>query len=331
MFFEPIEPYFKNIKTIYYCPIDEINNFSLPIFVSNPIDTTYLMDKYNLESLLSTSTLITNKNPILKNTENSISLFGGVEYNFKPLKKMEALASNMKPTNTVRNGYFDNDTRNKISYLLFTKIEVENISRLLSSKNWNVKYQLDTSATENKIKNIKPEKSPTILHFATHGFAFPESQSTTKNQLTIFEKSLNPMKRSGLMFYGANDTWIGKRDTIIKYTGEDGVLTAEEVSNIDLSSTKLVVMSACQSGLGEIKGNEGVYGLKRAFRLSGVENMIVSLWPVPDKETMELMDLFYKELVNTKDISKSFRKAQRTMRQNYPSNPWAWGGFVLVR
>jgi CHAT domain-containing protein len=117
----------------------------------------------------------------------------------------------------------------------------------------------------------------------------------------------------------------------MKYTGEDGVLTAEEVSNIDLSNTKLVVMSACQSGLGAIKGNEGVYGLKRAFRLAGVENIIVSLWPVPDKETMELMDLFYKELVNTKDISKSFRLAQRTMRQKYSNNPWAWGGFVLVR
>jgi CHAT domain-containing protein len=332
MFWEPLEPYLKGVKTIYYSPIDELNNVSFSTFVTNSNDTTYLMDKYNLQSLMSTAAIITNKNPIINNSGPSIALFGGIEYNFEYKTNADwLLADNRKLNKSIRSSYNNDSNRNEVSSIPFTKTEVDDIAILLTKNKWIVTKEFGKDATENKIKKLDGKKSPTILHFATHGFAFPKADNNYESAINIFESSDNPMQRSGLLFYAANDTWNGKRDTVIKYTGEDGILTAEEVSNLDLTNTKLVVISACQSGLGAIKGTEGVYGLKRAFKLAGVENMIVSLWPVPDKETMELMNLFYEELVKSKDINESFQRAQKTMRYKYPNNPWAWGGFVLVR
>ena len=100
---------------------------------------------------------------------------------------------------------------------------------------------------------------------------------------------------------------------------------------MDLSNTKLVVLSACETGLGKIEGSEGTFGLKRGFKLAGVEQMIVSLWSVPDKETMELMTLFYEDLTQSLNPVKSFEKAQKQMRETYPTRPDLWAGFVLVR
>jgi CHAT domain-containing protein len=139
------------------------------------------------------------------------------------------------------------------------------------------------------------------------------------------------MMRCGLMFAGAKKSWTGKQKEMIEQTGQDGILTAAEVANMDLSNTKLVVLSACETGLGKVEGSEGVFGLQRGFKLAGVEQLIVSLWKVPDHETMELMNLFYTDLTITKDPVISFAKAQKQMRNNYPDNPEKWAGFVLVR
>ncbi len=98
--------------------------------------------------------------------------------------------------------------------------------------------------------------------------------------------------RSGLLFAGANYAWTGKPIEGI----EDGILTAYEVSNMYLPNTKLVVLSACETALGDIEGSEGVYGLQRAFKIAGVKNLVMSLWKVPDEATSEFMQTFYKNL-----------------------------------
>ncbi len=139
------------------------------------------------------------------------------------------------------------------------------------------------------------------------------------------------MARCGLLLAGANNSWLGNADTMYAKTGEDGILSALEVSQLNLRNTKLVVLSACETGLGKIEGSEGTFGLKRGFKLAGVEQIIVSLWSVPDKETMELMTLFYNDLSVTLNPVSSFEKAQKEMRKKYPNEPEKWAGFVLVR
>ena len=111
---------------------------------------------------------------------------------------------------------------------------------------------------------------------------------------------------------------------------EDGILTAYEISQMNLDQTELVVLSACDTGLGDIEGNEGVYGVQRAFKIAGAKYLIMSLWQVPDLQTQELMTIFYtKWLKEGMEISEAFSAAQKAMREKY-QDPYMWAGFILV-
>ena len=124
---------------------------------------------------------------------------------------------------------------------------------------------------------------------------------------------------------GGNYAWSGK--TPIEGV-EDGVVTAYEIAQLNLGRTALVSLSACETGLGDIQGSEGVFGLQRSFKMAGVNKMLVSLWQVPDRETVELMTSFYSYWLGGKSISASFYQAQGEMRRKYP--PYYWAAFVLV-
>ena len=124
---------------------------------------------------------------------------------------------------------------------------------------------------------------------------------------------------------GANRVWTGKS---IPDGMDDGILTAYEVSMLDLSNTKLVVLSACETGLGDIKGSEGVYGLQRAFKMAGVKYILMTLWEIRDEVTAEFMKVFYQQWLKGKDIHEAFKFAQDEMRKKYEANYWA--AFVLV-
>jgi CHAT domain-containing protein len=139
-----------------------------------------------------------------------------------------------------------------------------------------------------------------------------------------FVQNSNPMRRSGLALANANDVWTRG----LGLESEDGVLTAQELSNTDLRKAKLVVLSACETGLGDIKGSEGVFGLQRGLKQAGAGSIIMSLWRVPDKETSEFMQVFYSNLLSMKDIRKAFVFAQKTMQKKY--DPYYWAAFVLV-
>jgi len=108
----------------------------------------------------------------------------------------------------------------------------------------------------------------------------------------------------------------------------NGVLTSHEISKLNLRKTKLVVLSACETGLGDLGGGEGVYGLQRAFKLAGVDNIIMSLWQIPDIQTAELMNVFYSEWVGGKELREAFHTAQQLMSEKY--EPYFWGAFVLL-
>lgn len=126
---------------------------------------------------------------------------------------------------------------------------------------------------------------------------------------------------------GANYVWKG--GTPIQGV-DDGILTAYEVSGLDLKGTYLVVLSACETGLGKVLESEGVYGLQRAFQIAGADKLLVSLWRVSDVETAQYRRLFYQQLLKTRSAPQAYRFAQKQMRTLYPKEPYKWAAFVLI-
>jgi CHAT domain-containing protein len=134
----------------------------------------------------------------------------------------------------------------------------------------------------------------------------------------------NPLLRCGLALAGAN-TWL--QGGTPPDDAEDGLLTAEDVSGLDLLATELVVLSACDTGLGEVRTGEGVFGLQRAFTLAGAKTLVMSLWSVPDEQTRELMEDFYRRILTGQPRADALRDAQFAVRQKYP-DPFYWGAFI---
>jgi tetratricopeptide (TPR) repeat protein len=310
-----------------------------------------LMDKYELHQLTTTRYLADGTLKKEKPIQPSLALVGGINFDDVPDQTNEAekeqsnedfaLQANLRNRTASTNGKkrgkrSSSNYGKKMDPLPGTKEEVINIAGLLNTSNWKVQTKSDKKAGEYEFKKELETKAPGVLHIATHGFAFPdeakkESKLLDMNQTSTYKVSEDPMVRCGLMLGGSNISWTGNPQKMIEQTGDDGILTAAEVANLDLSNTKLVVLSACETGLGKIEGSEGTFGLKRGFKLAGVEQMIVSLWSVPDKETMELMTIFYSDLIKTLNPVASFEKAQKEMRAKYPTDPEKWAGFVLVR
>jgi CHAT domain-containing protein len=134
----------------------------------------------------------------------------------------------------------------------------------------------------------------------------------------------SPMLRSGLALAGAN-TWLQHHSLPLE--AEDGILTAEDVSGMDLSNTELVVLSACETGIGDILTDEGVFGLRRAFVLAGARTLVMSLWKVPDQQTKDLMIDFYNRILAGKPIAEALREAQLATKEEY-THPYYWGAFI---
>jgi CHAT domain-containing protein/tetratricopeptide (TPR) repeat protein len=209
-----------------------------------------------------------------------------------------------------------------------TKIEADTISKILRSGKWTVNDHLQADATE---KNIKKVSSPKVLHIATHGFFLADvsEEDQVYNGMRSELLQQNPLLRSGLMLTGAAAI---ARDTINDISREDGILTASEAANLNLENTELVILSACETGLGELRNSQGVYGLQRAFMVAGSKSVVMSLWVVDDFATQELMSNFYREWM--KDPSSAnkhvaFRKAQLKLKEKFPA-PYYWGAFVML-
>ncbi len=195
-------------------------------------------------------------------------------------------------------------TRDGVSDLPGTEVEVNSISALLMAHEVKTKVLLGEEATE---ASLKTAGSYDVLHIATHGFFHMQ------------DSLADPMLSSGLLLAGL-DQLEG---------GEDNVLTAFEASNLNLSGTDLVVLSACETGLGKIEEGEGVYGLQRGFEVAGVKYLIMSMWKVSDEATKELMTDFYKKKMAGMSVPEAFQKAQQDLRTLYPEVKY-WGAFKLV-
>ena len=200
-----------------------------------------------------------------------------------------------------------------------TGVEARSLKTVLP----NARILTGAEATEASIKQVQ---GPSVLHIATHGFfladVMSEKSVVSSNQpSTEHLYAEDPLLRSGLVLAGASQRQSG--------SGEDGILTAAEITGLDLWGTKLVVLSACDTGLGEVKNGEGVYGLRRALVLAGAESQVISLWEVADKPTRELMVGYYTGLQRGEGRSEALRKVQLTMlRSRDRRHPYYWAGFI---
>ena len=327
LIWKPIEDLLDGVEKVYVSPAGLLHKISFPALSKE--QDIMISDVYDVEMRSSVCNI--SPDPDKQNSSagfqkmNSCSIFGGIDYNFQSGSQLVW------------------------HYLEGSLTEIKKIQHILLKTDQIVHYFDLTEATEGQFKKIASQSN--TIHIATHGFFFPNPEDelthnldttetidsfsfrsgTTGMGVSTFVKNENPLMRSGLVFAGANNVWnqtMSEAESDNAEIAEDGVLTAQEVATIDMRKTNLVVLSACETGLGDIKGSEGVYGLQRAFKMAGVKYIIMSLWQVPDKETAEFMTTFYKNLTKTNDIRKSFNLTQRTMREKY--DPYYWGAFVLI-
>lgn len=296
--------------TIYFAPFGILNNIAIE---SLPYDRENPMSwHYNLTRLSSTRELINKHNLYPAKTA---ALYGNLSY------RLSAEGNQLAST-----------TRSAVSPLPWSKQEIDSISHILSDWKYSITTYSKKQGTEASFKALDG-KSPSIIHTATHGFVNRKSTDDI-------------MQRSGLILsYGAR-AWEGKP---IEPGTEDGILTSAEITALDLSGTDIVVLSACNTALGEIT-SEGVWGLQRAFKLAGVRTVVMSLWQVDDEATAVFMQNFYEELMKERrTLAKAvaideqiaehifdyphaaLAAAQRRMRQHPKySSPYYWAAFIAV-
>lgn len=294
-FWAPIEAELKGKKFIYVSPDGTYNQLNLNT-LKRP-DGNYVISEFDLVTIGNSKDLIELKRKKPKVLKKNATLLGFPDY-----------------------GPGD------IAVLPGTKVEIDGVSKVLKTSGYQVKQFTQKLATEANLKSIK---GPTLMHIATHGYFLKD----VENMGSAFGVSLenandNPLLRSGLMLAGAGTTVSGKRMPNLE-SNDNGILTAYEAMNLDLEGTDLIVLSACETGLGDIKAGEGVYGLQRAFLVAGADALIMSLWKVDDAATQQLMTNFYTSWIKLGNKQKAFKQAQLQLMAKY-KEPYYWGAFVMM-
>lgn len=309
MLWYKLTPYLKGIKTVYFStagPLSEVN-----FDVLQDEKGKMLNERYSMIRLSSTGN-ITNVKQAYQLPLTTSVLYGNIKYDETP----EAMA-------TI------SDDRGKWSEIPSTKKEIYNIKTILSKNGIKVKLLEGKTASEESFKEMNG-KSPDIIHLATHGFLIETQKQADNNKFfgmtTIYSPKESYMMWNGLLLAGSNNIWQGKFDLT---NIEDGVLTADEISRMDLSKTKLVVLSACETGKGKVDPIDGVYGLQRAFKMAGAGTIVMSLWKVQDDTTSLLMTRFYSYLTDGIERHQALWKAMMDVKEKFPA-PYYWAGFVML-
>jgi len=303
----PLEPYLKNgIKIINYVPAGRLHEIA---FSAIPPDSdSVLSDKYDLYQLTSTRQIISKEDDSEQIIKKAV-LFGGIAYG-------------------------ESDDAEAWQPLKWSLPEIDSIDRTLKNQGTETEKYSGIHATEGIMKALSGMKNDLIL-ISTHGFYLSNSKVEKDNfrYLNFSDKNKaillkNSLLRSGLIFANGNQMWVtGEKSPDDR---EDGILTSEEISGLNLFGTKLVILSACETGLGDINGYEGVFGLQRAFKMAGVQTILMSLWDVSDNATSELMQRFFEyRQIDKLEKHEAFKKAQNQIRKIYPSTK-DWAGFVMV-
>ncbi|MGC6429857.1 MAG: CHAT domain-containing protein [Jejuia sp.] len=318
LIWKPLKENLLGKEKVYYSPSGLLNKIAFAALIDH--DGKLLCETYELHTISNLSVLSKASHPNFHLSD--ILLIGGVDYNNTEGIKNSDTATAINASNS------DLKLSGSWGDLSGSLREINTLKTLLKKESVDVTTWSKTKASEANFKKYSAS-SPKVIHLATHGFFYDNSRSKdstlTKNNYK-FLNAEEPLLRSGLLLSGANIFW-GYDNTLDEL--EDGILTAMEVANLDLSNTELVILSACETALGDVDATEGVYGLQRGFKMAGVEKIIMSLWRVPDTETAEFMRLFYENWLQMQHLNNAFIKTQRSFQKAYKNNPENWAAFIL--
>lgn len=324
LIWNPLKKEIQGKKTIYYVPSGFLHKIALE---SIPMDDgTLLGDHYRFVRITSAREITRLKHN--KQTVNaSATLYGALKYDVDTTMMVsEASRYHVEPLfalnrgETVRgNGPF-RDLPN-------AREEIDKIEKILKEGQVKVTPRTGAAGTEESFLALSG-KAPNILHVATHGFYYTADKAKEVNYLKGYNDA---MMLSGLIMSGGNLAWTGRQ---VPKGVLGGVLTANNIASLDLRGTDLLVLSACQTGLG-IATPEGLFGLQRAFKKAGVQTMVMSLWSVNDGAAKDFMIKFYEELTDSRnkwDKRKAFDRAKAYVRNNprYKQDPYYWAAFVML-
>lgn len=292
-FWARVDPALVGKKIIYVSADGVYNQISLNTL--KKIDGDYLLNRYDII--------------LVGNSKDVIAL------------------KNQKPVASKKNAFllgFPDYGGDAVAALPGTKVEVESITKILKANGYQTTPYLQKAATEAVMKSLK---GPAIVHVATHGYFQADVEQASVGVHQENAKN-NPLLRSGLLLAGASPTIKGEVMPNLE-SNDNGVLTAYEAMNLALEGTDLIIVSACETGLGDVRAGEGVYGLQRAFLVAGAKAMVMSLWKVDDAATQALMTNFYTNLAKGGSKAKAFKQAQLQLMTKY-KEPYYWGAFVMM-
>ena len=313
LIFKPLENNLRNARKIYYSPYGILANVNFDYLAD--ANGTFLRDIFKIIRVSSTTQIPRVKSRNISAATTAV-LFGNIDYG----------TTSEEMQNAEKQGINRDSDFKKLPS---SKIEIQKIRDILIEKNIDAKIFEETSANEKNFKKFSGQ-SPEIMHFATHGFCLDSDEKIKNNSfaqsITSYSAKESSMVLSGLALSGANNAWKGNFDLP---NVEDGILTAYEISQLDLSNTKLVVLSACETARGRIFPVDGVFGLQRAFKQAGAGSILMSLWKVDDNATATFMEYFYKFLFETNDRHEALKMAQDEVRKQYP-DPYYWAAWVML-
>lgn len=324
LLFEKIDNELKDVKKIYLVTDGVYNSINIE-GIYNPNRKQYLIDYLKIQSIQNVRAISDEKKDFKVGSNTKTILFGNPDFD---LLITDAKTDYVSSERGIDNNVLDKIKSSiKIGRLDGTQKEIEMLDAILKDSKSSVELFSKANATEDNLKNIQ---SPDILHIATHGyFLSNDDASKTKKSIAnlINENYKNDSYlKSGLLLAGAQNTLNGKQPE----NSNNGILTAEEAKNLNLKDTELVVLSACETGLGDNLVGEGVIGLQRAFMIAGAKSVIMSLWSVSDEKTQELMTMFYTNWIkNNMSKEEALYQAKLSMKKLYHS-PYYWAGFVLL-
>lgn len=318
-----ILPYIENKRRIYFSPIGQLSVLNHQILKCSDY---ILGDIYDLRRVTSTSLL-----PNIKESNNNYSsavLFGDINYNTS--------YEDMKTASTQ----YNHNEMNSILYLRgcperegwnnlqFSRQEIDSINTICLRSGCASSIYYGNNANEESFKALD-YKAPSIIHIASHGFTYFSDDDEKRNKITSVSPYTSEsvlMSWTGLLFSGANNTWTGKYQI---QDIEDGILTANEISLLHLDGASLVVLSACNTGLGIGDTYGSTIGLQKAFKMAGAKSILMSLWQVPDESTALLMTKFYEALFKGYNRHEALKIAMKNVREIY-QDPYYWGAFVIL-